>query len=181
MLEQWSDCKQLIKEHTSETWVHINYVSLVSANTMHIIVYLANRRPNYIAVKICFNVRFGTSIVKPKGENLHCRKRAVQTAAFAAAWCLMPLVCGLEAFERILLIWLDATELFMGEKLPSFFAVAVTDFRTFHQQVVWYHTAQSPIKHHFNSLFTSEGRHLLRSCPMSFLWFSGIYDFMVWK
>lgn len=34
---------------------------------------------------------------------------------------LMPLVCSLEAFERILLIWLDATELFMGEKLPSFF------------------------------------------------------------
>lgn len=49
---------------------------------------------------------------------------------------LMPPVYSLEAFERMLLIWLDAAELFMGEKLPSFYAVAVTDFRTFNQQVV---------------------------------------------
>lgn len=66
--------------------------------------------------------------------------------------CLwMPLlVCSLEAFERILLIWLDVTELFMGEKLPYFFffffCCGCDIFQNF-QPAAQYHTEQSPIKH----------------------------------
>lgn len=66
------------------------------------------------------------------------RKCVLQTdhCINSSVLCLhMPfVVCSLEVFERILLIWLDATELFMGEKLPFSFAVVLTGFRTFNQQ-----------------------------------------------
>lgn len=88
----------------------------------------------------------------------------------------LPLVvCSLEAFERILLIWLDATELFIGGKTTLLFLLwFVTDFRSFNQQAAWYHREQSPIKHK-NSSFTKACRYWLCLCLMSFLWHISFY------
>lgn len=88
--------------------------------------------------------------------------------------CLwMPLlVCSLEAFERILLIWLDVTELFMGEKLPYFFffffCCGCDIFQNF-QPAAQYHTEQSPIKHKTSAHLQKFSYWL--SSLMSFLWY----------